>query len=87
MSDEDRPEIIRSELSERMTVDGQTVKIEIYSTGQNDWVLEVVDEEGNSIVWDGTFETDALAYNTFDEVLYNEGIDGILNSPKAEGPS
>ncbi len=86
MSNEDEPKIIRSPLCEKMTVDGRTVEIEIYGTGENDWILEVVDEEGNSVVWDGTFKTDALAYNTFDEQLYNEGIDAILNSPKSERP-
>ena len=86
MSNEDEPKIIRSPLCEKMTVDGRTVEIEIYGTGKDDWILEVVDEEGNSVVWDGTFETDALAYNTFDEQLYNEGIHAILNSPKAERP-
>lgn len=87
MSGEDEPKIIRSPLCEKMTVDGRTVEIEIYGTGGNDWILEVVDEEGNSVVWDGTFDTDALAYNTFDEQLHNEGIEAILNSPKAEWPS
>jgi hypothetical protein len=45
-----------------VTRDGKIVKVEMYSSGKNDWILEVVDEDGNSTVWDDPFPTDAEAY-------------------------
>ncbi len=84
MSNEHEPQLIESDLSEKRTVDGRTVSIEIYCTDERDWCLEVVDEHGNSIVWSQTFETDAQAFKTFEEDLLREGIEAILDEPKAE---
>ena len=41
---------------------GETaVEIEIYEDGKGGWLLEVVDEFGNSTVWDDSFPTDNAA--------------------------
>jgi hypothetical protein len=41
--------------------DGTTVEIQIYDDGKDGWLLEVVDEFGNSTVWDESFLTDDAA--------------------------
>ena len=45
-------ELTYSEHCQSVSRDEKTVEIQIYSSGQNDWILEVVDEHGNSTVWD-----------------------------------
>ena len=44
--------LIYSNHCQTVTKDGETVKVEIYSSGKDDWIVEVVDEYGNSTVWD-----------------------------------
>jgi uncharacterized protein len=58
--------------------DGKTVEVQIYSSGQNDWILEVVDEYGNSTVWDDPFDTDDEAYSEFRRTLAEEGIESMI---------
>ena len=71
-------DLIYSEHCQRVTRDGKTVKVEIYSSGKNDWILEVVDEDGNSTVWDDPFRTDAEAYEELQRTLDEEGIDSVI---------
>ena len=79
MADDDTPEIEYSPLCERVTRDGITVRVEIYRlVGRGEgWSLEVVDERGGSIVWDGTFAKDEDAYTEFYRTLGLEGIRSI----------
>jgi hypothetical protein len=64
---EDDYVIINSDLSGEMRRDGITVQVEIYRGEEDDtWVLEVVDSENASIVWDERFETERAA---MDELL------------------
>ena len=69
-----------SPLSQSVTRDGKTVQVDIYENGKGGWLLEVVDEYGNSTVWDASFwsDRDALdeAFRTIDE----EGIDSLIGS-------
>ena len=46
-----------------------------------DWILEVVDSDGNSTVWDSTFETDDLAFKEFQRTVEEEGIDSVVGPP------
>ena len=55
-----------SPLSQSVTRDGKTVQIDIYENGEGGWLLEVVDEYGNSTVWDDSFTSDRDA---LDEAL------------------
>ena len=71
-------ELIYSEHCQSVTRDNKTVKVEIYSSGKNDWTLEVVDEDGNSTVWDDQFTTDDEAYLEFQRTLDEEGIDSMI---------
>jgi hypothetical protein len=41
-----------SPLAQSITRDGRTIRIDIYDNGEGGWILEVVDEYGNSTVWD-----------------------------------
>jgi len=54
-------DLIDSKHCQTVSRNGKTVKVEIYGTGKNDWILEVVDEYGNSTVWDDPFPTDEAA--------------------------
>jgi hypothetical protein len=62
-----------------VTRDGLTVKVEIYSSGKNDRILEVVDEDNNSTVWDDRFETDEVAFQEFERTLKEEGIESMIS--------
>ncbi len=59
--DDDEPPFVRSPLSQSVTRHGVTVQVEIYGDGVGDWILEVVDHQGGSYVWDDRFPTDAEA--------------------------
>ena len=70
-----------SPLAQSVTRDGKTVRVDIYGDGEGGWLLEVVDEHGNSTVWDDSFASDrealAEALNTIDE----DGIDSLIGLP------
>ena len=55
--------------------DGKSVDLQIYRSEIDDWILEVVDEFGNSTVWDDTFSSDDRANTEFLDALAREGID------------
>lgn len=74
-------ELIYSEHCQSISRDGKAVQLEIYSTGQNDWILEAVDEHGNSTVWDGLFDTDKAAFEEFNRTLSEEGIEALIGEP------
>jgi uncharacterized protein len=63
-----------SPLSQSVTREGNTVQIEIYEDGEGGWLLEVVDEYGNSTVWDDPFQSDKDA---LDEVIRTIDLEGI----------
>lgn len=54
----DEPMFMKSQLSRQLTRHGVTVQVEIYGDGTGKWILEVVDQENASHVWDDHFETD-----------------------------
>ena len=58
----EEPHIEMSPLSQRLTRNGVTVAIEIYGDGEGQWILEVVDEENTSHVWDDRFPSDHEAF-------------------------
>ena len=75
------PDLVTSPLSQDYEKDGHTVKVDIYSTGKNDWILEVVDTDGTSTVLDGTFETDGLAFKEFQRTVEVEGVESLIGPP------
>ena len=74
----DEIELVYSKHCQTVTSNGRTVKVEIYGSGKNDWILEVVDEENNSTVWDDPFQTDDEAFQEFERALKEEGIDSMI---------
>lgn len=64
--DDGEPDFIESPLSQRVTRNGVTVRVDIYGGSDNRWILEIVDAGNNSHVWDEHFETDQQA---LDEAL------------------
>ncbi len=76
------PKIIDSKHNGRFTHDGITVEVCIYRREDTKWTLEVVDENGTSIVWQSEYETDDAAHAEFLRSVELEGLDGILRDPK-----
>lgn len=72
----DEHTLIYSPLQQYYTVGPHTVEICIYRMSHTAWTLEVVDEHGNSTVWDDGFGTDQAA---FDEVMRTIRDDGIAS--------
>lgn len=83
IENDDTPELEQSPLSGEFSSDGITVRLEIYRllSGDDGWVLEVVDHEGTSTVWDALFATDEAAYTEFCRTIEEEGIVSFLETP------
>ena len=67
--------LIDSPLSGPLRRDGVDVEVCIYR-GEDEpgWILEVIDGESNSFVWDDKFETDQAA---MDELLRTIRVEGM----------
>ena len=79
----DENDLIYSPLQQNYTADGKSVEVCIYRMPNTGWTLEVVDQYGNSTVWDGEFNTDQEAFDLFLEELREEGIDNLIGPPRA----
>ncbi|MEX2489335.1 MAG: hypothetical protein WD356_07380 [Pseudomonadales bacterium] len=78
---EDDLELEASPLSQKVFDSGKTVQVEIYRGGGSDWHLEVVDEFGNSTVWDDQFPTDEAALEELKSTIRDEGIASLIGPP------
>ncbi len=74
-------EIEMSPLSQRLDSDGKSVQIDIYRGDQGGWILEVVDEFGNSTLWSDEFATDVDALNEVKKTVKQEGINSLIGLP------
>ena len=75
------PNIVNSGLSKQVTVEGHNFSIEIYKLENgNEWSLEVVDEEGTSIVWDDLFDSDQAAFDEVMRAIKEEGLAAFQES-------
>ncbi len=75
------PNIITSGLSKRVTVEGHELSIEIYkSECDQNWLLEVVDEDGTSTVWDDLFKSDRAAMNEVLNTIKEEGLSAFRDN-------
>lgn len=80
---EREPEVINSKLSRSFTWEGYRLQVEIYKLDdRSGWTLEVVNENGTSIVWDDLFETDQEAYDAFHSTLARDGLAAFLDDPE-----
>jgi len=74
--------LIESKLSGLITQDDITIEVCIYrGDAERTWLLEVVDEEGTSIVWDDRFETDQAAMDEVKRTIETEGMASFLSDP------
>ena len=82
MQEEEDYEIENSRLSRKVSRDGMTVEVLIYR-GRDDsgWMLEVVDQEGGSTVWDDLFPTEGEALAEALNTIETEGIACFLRDP------
>jgi hypothetical protein len=56
--------------------------VHIYrSSDQDEWTLEVVDQEAASTVWDDLFPTDQAALDEVMRVIDKDGIASFLRDP------
>ena len=69
-----------SPLTQSVTRDGKSVQIDIYRDGEGGWILEVVDEYGNSTVWDDSFATDQDALDEALKTIAEDGIDSLIGT-------
>jgi hypothetical protein len=74
------PEIIQSPLSKTVSVEGESLHIEIYRLAHTEWSLEVVDENGTSTVWEDTFSTDFEAHLVAMKAIEEEGLSAFKDS-------
>ena len=63
-----------SEISKEIERNGLKVKIEVYRGGNDDWILEIVDEQWNSTIWDEGFSNAEEALKTGISAIEKEGI-------------
>lgn len=60
-SDDEEFEVIESPLNQSITRNGVEVRVEIYGDMEGGWILEIVDAQNTSHVWDEPFATDQQA--------------------------
>lgn len=76
---DDEPNIVASGKSQRVVVDGYAFSIEIYRLETDEtWVLEVVDHEGTSHVWEDQFASDTEARDAAIQALESEGAAAFM---------
>jgi len=73
------PEIVMSPLCREISKDGTRIQVDIYR-GENEagWILEVIDEENASTVWDDPFDTEQEALDAVMNVIEEDGIRSFL---------
>jgi len=77
---EREPNLVISSASKRIIEDGVPLKVEIYKLeGGDGWSLEVVTEDGTSIVWDDLFEDDQTAFEEALTTIRTEGAVAFAN--------
>ena len=77
-------ELIESPLGGPFQGNGIIVDVRIYKKIGEEWTLEVIDAEGDSTVWEDSFETDEEALAEFIEEFESEGLEAII-SPEIDG--
>ena len=80
------PVIIMSPLCREISEDGTKIQVDIYR-GENEtgWILEVIDEENASTIWDDPFDTDQEWFDTLLQEIGQEGIRAFLENAPGMG--
>jgi hypothetical protein len=74
-------ELVMSPFCQDLESGGHSVRVEIYGSRADEWILEVEDEYGNSTVWDDHFATDAAALAEVKKTVLSEGIESLIGPP------
>ena len=74
-NDDDEPDFIESPLSQSVTRNEVTVRVDIYGDSDGQWILEIVDAENTSHVWDEHFATDRQALDEALRALEEEPLE------------
>ena len=72
------PTPYESPLSQYVTRDGLTVRVDIYEDGEGGWILEVVDAYNNSTVWQDPFPSDEEALAEVLRTIEEDGIASLI---------
>jgi hypothetical protein len=65
--------------------DGTKIQVDIYrGEDESGWILEIIDEENASTVWDEPFDTDRDALEAVTKVIEQDGIRSFLDG-ESEG--
>lgn len=72
-------EIKMSPLCQEISSGGKTIQVDIYEDDKGGWILETVDEYGNSTVWNNSFKTDAAALSEVKKTILSEGINALID--------
>lgn len=67
-----------SPLSQTYEEDGKKVSIEIYDDDDGGWLLEIVDEDNHSTMWEGSFDSDDEALAVALAAIEENGIDAFI---------
>ena len=69
------PNLVNSRLSQIILVGINEIRIDIYKLEhETRWCLELVNDEGTSVVWDDTFPSDQAAFNEAEKAMSTEGL-------------
>lgn len=71
-------ELVMSPLCRKVQSNGKSVQVDIWNDGKGEWTLEVVDEFGNSTVWEDTFASDQAALEELNDTINTEGIECLI---------
>jgi len=78
MSEEQQ--IMQSKHTQQYSAEGKTVDIDIYRTEDSSWILEIVDQDNNSTLWEDQFEQEDDALAEALDALKEEGIASFVGS-------
>lgn len=76
-----------SELSQPYREGEVTVQIDIYEDGEGGWLLEIVDENNNSTLWEDSFDSEKEALDEALDALRDEGIATFVGPVSEAGES
>ncbi|MEH6809408.1 MAG: hypothetical protein V7651_11175 [Hyphomonas oceanitis] len=77
------PNLVFSPRNGRVTRNGMTVELCIVRLEHGDeWTLEVVNQNGTSIVWDDPFDSDEAAFEEFERTIAEEGMEAFLDDAR-----
>lgn len=70
--------LIYSSHCQTVEQDGVTVVVSIYRGLEEGWLLEVVNENDTSIVWNDHFQSDDEAWSEFQRTIAEEGVEAFV---------